>query len=257
MAPGQHAADTVRRGLEYSLWTLSIRERKASPFGDVRSTFPTDSVFSPDGRWVAYQIGEPYAGEATTFVEPFPRTGTKYQVGRGGCPQWSRDGKELFYVPGPSLFAAVGIRTQPSVTFANAVVVPTSAVTLDATNANSGTVMVVDAQSIAHEVHVTIGAHTRDKTQIVSGLRGGENVVIEGNYGLPDGTKVAIAKDVAANAGVRRLAAALDCASLLARRQAAGILGRRQAAALLDQRFARRVAAIGDVREIAREERLQ
>ncbi len=53
--------------------------------------------------------------------------------------------------------------------------------------------MVVDAQSIAHEVHVTIGAHTRDRTQIVAGLHGGDRVVIEGNYGLPDKTKVQIA----------------------------------------------------------------
>jgi len=73
---------------------------------------------------------------------------------------------------------------------ANAVVVPTAAVTLDATNANSGTVMVVDSQSIAHEVKVTTGAHSRERTQITSGLHGGETVVIEGNYGLPDGTKV-------------------------------------------------------------------
>src|SRR5437764_637354 len=73
---------------------------------------------------------------------------------------------------------------------ANAVVVPTAAVTLDATNANAGTVMVVDSQSIAHEVKVTTGAHSRERTQITSGLHGGETIVIEGNYGLPDGTKV-------------------------------------------------------------------
>jgi RND family efflux transporter MFP subunit len=72
----------------------------------------------------------------------------------------------------------------------NAIVVPTSAVTLDATNANAGTVMVVDEKSVAHEVKVTTGAHTRDRTQITSGLHGGETVVIEGNYGLPDGTTV-------------------------------------------------------------------
>lgn len=72
----------------------------------------------------------------------------------------------------------------------NAVVVPTAAVTLDATNANAGTVMVVDDKSVAHEVKVTIGAHSRERTQITSGLRGGETIVIEGNYGLPDGTKV-------------------------------------------------------------------
>jgi RND family efflux transporter MFP subunit len=72
----------------------------------------------------------------------------------------------------------------------NAIVVPTSAVTLDATTANAGTVMVVDAKSVAHEVRVTTGAHTRERTQIVSGLHGGETVVVEGNYGLPDGAKV-------------------------------------------------------------------
>ena len=73
---------------------------------------------------------------------------------------------------------------------ANAVVVPTAALTLDATNANAGTVMVVDDKSVAHEVKVTTGAHSRERTQITSGLHGGETVVIEGNYGLPDGTKV-------------------------------------------------------------------
>ena len=73
---------------------------------------------------------------------------------------------------------------------ANAVVVPAAAVTLDATNANAGTVMVVDDKSVAHEVKVTTGAHSRERTQITSGLHGGETIVVEGNYGLPDGTKV-------------------------------------------------------------------
>ncbi len=77
---------------------------------------------------------------------------------------------------------------------ANAVIVPTPAVTLDATNANTGTVMVVDGQSIAHETQVTVGAHDARRTQIVSGLHGGETVVIEGNYGLPDKTKVTVAQ---------------------------------------------------------------
>ena len=86
--------------------------------------FPTDAVFSPDGRWVAYQVGEVGAGEATTYVEPFPQTGAKYQVARGGRPQWSRDGTELFYVPAPNQFMAVTVRTQPSLTFGNPVAVP-------------------------------------------------------------------------------------------------------------------------------------
>ena len=77
---------------------------------------------------------------------------------------------------------------------ADAIVVPSPAVTLDATNATGGTVMVVDDKSIAHEVHVTVGVRNSTRTQIVSGLNGGETVVTEGNYGLPDGTKVSTAK---------------------------------------------------------------
>jgi len=77
----------------------------------------------------------------------------------------------------------------------DAVVVPTAAVTLDASNANEGTVMVVDAQNVAHETKVTIGIRTTDKMEIVGGLKGGETIVVEGNYALPDGTKVEIAAD--------------------------------------------------------------
>jgi multidrug efflux pump subunit AcrA (membrane-fusion protein) len=77
----------------------------------------------------------------------------------------------------------------------DAVVVPASAVTLDASNANEGTVMVVDGASVAHETKVTVGIRTRDKMEITSGLQGGETLVIEGNYSLADGTRVEIGKD--------------------------------------------------------------
>jgi HlyD family secretion protein len=72
----------------------------------------------------------------------------------------------------------------------DAIVVPASAVTLEASNATEGTVMVVDDQNVAHETKVTIGIRTQDEVEIVEGLKGGETVVIEGNYALPDGTKV-------------------------------------------------------------------
>jgi multidrug efflux pump subunit AcrA (membrane-fusion protein) len=77
----------------------------------------------------------------------------------------------------------------------DAIVVPASAVTLEASNADEGTVMVVDSQNVAHETKVTIGIRTADKIEIVEGLQGGETVVVEGNYALPDGTKVEVAKD--------------------------------------------------------------
>jgi multidrug efflux pump subunit AcrA (membrane-fusion protein) len=76
-----------------------------------------------------------------------------------------------------------------------AIVVPASAVTLEASNADEGTVMVVDAQNVAHEKKVTVGIRTAEKIEIVEGLEDGETVVIEGNFALPDGTKVEVAKD--------------------------------------------------------------
>jgi HlyD family secretion protein len=120
-------------------------------------------------------------------------TGTVSLVGRGADPQ-SRAVEVWVMVPNPAGrlrangLARVIISAQ---TTPNAVIVPSSAVTLDATTANSGTVMVVDNKSVAHEVKVTTGIRSAGRTQITSGLAGGETVVTEGNYGLPDGTKVA------------------------------------------------------------------
>lgn len=121
-------------------------------------------------------------------------TGSISLVGRGADAQ-SRSVEVWVLVPNPAgrlrpngvaraVIAAQAVQ--------NAVVIPTAAVTLDAANGNSGTVMVVDAKSIAHEVHVTTGIRSGGRTQIISGLSGGETVVTEGNYGLPDGTKVAL-----------------------------------------------------------------
>ena len=77
----------------------------------------------------------------------------------------------------------------------DAIVVPLSAVTLEASNVDEGIVMVVDAQNVAHETKVTVGIRTADKIEIVEGLKGGEVIVVEGNYALPDGSKVEIAKE--------------------------------------------------------------
>jgi multidrug efflux pump subunit AcrA (membrane-fusion protein) len=71
-----------------------------------------------------------------------------------------------------------------------AIVIPTAAVTLDASNANEGTVMLVDDKSVAHEQKVAVGIRAGDKIEITSGVKAGDTVVIEGNYALPDGTKV-------------------------------------------------------------------
>ena len=77
----------------------------------------------------------------------------------------------------------------------DALVIPASAVTLEASNADEGTVMLVGADSVAHETKVKIGIKQGDNIQIIEGLKEGDTVVTEGNFSLPDGTKVEIAKD--------------------------------------------------------------
>jgi Tol biopolymer transport system component len=56
------------------------------------------SEFSPDGRWLAYMSEE--SGAPEVYVEPFPATGSRWQVStRGGAePHWRGDAKELFYL---------------------------------------------------------------------------------------------------------------------------------------------------------------
>jgi HlyD family secretion protein len=150
-------------------------------------------------------VKAPVSDEAATrvqtgdavMVQPDDLPGTSLQgrvdlVGRSADPQ-SRAVEVWVSLPNPdgklrpNSAARITIASNAAT---NSVIVPASAVTLDATTASSGTVMVVDAQSVAHEVKVTIGAHSRDRMQITSGLHGGETVVVEGNYGLPDGAKV-------------------------------------------------------------------
>jgi RND family efflux transporter MFP subunit len=72
----------------------------------------------------------------------------------------------------------------------NAIVVPASAVTLDASNGKEGTVIVVDASNIAHETKVLTGLRAGARMEIVSGLNTDETIVVEGNFALPDGTRI-------------------------------------------------------------------
>jgi len=54
-------------------------------------------VFSPDGRFLAYQSNE--SGRSEVYVQSFPGPGGKWQISTSGGrePQWRADGKELYY----------------------------------------------------------------------------------------------------------------------------------------------------------------
>jgi hypothetical protein len=55
-------------------------------------------VFSPDGRWIAYESDK--TGRHEIYVRPFPGPGNDFLASTSGASQvrWSRDGKELFYI---------------------------------------------------------------------------------------------------------------------------------------------------------------
>jgi Tol biopolymer transport system component len=105
----------------YSIWTYSLRDKKATPLIDTPGVTQHSSKFSPDGKWIAYTSIE--TGRFEVFVQPFPRTGAKFRVTKqgGGHAVWSPDGKELFFDNNQQLFA-VSVQTRP--TFSSGAPVP-------------------------------------------------------------------------------------------------------------------------------------
>ena len=65
--------------------------------------------FSTDGRWVAYNANE--SGPFEVYVSPFPATGERSAVSRGGGaqPLWRLDGKELYFLGDDGTVKAVSV----------------------------------------------------------------------------------------------------------------------------------------------------
>jgi len=99
------AARTPLVGSSWGLWTLSINgsDRKPALFYDVPIANEFGSVFSPDGKWIAYASNNNGTNESTQFgiyVQPYPpKPGVKYEISRNGgaWPVWSPVAGELFY----------------------------------------------------------------------------------------------------------------------------------------------------------------
>jgi HlyD family secretion protein len=81
----------------------------------------------------------------------------------------------------------------------NALVVPAEAI-LTAPDGTTS-VMVIGKDGHAHQTAVRTGIREGDAVQILSGLQEGEQVVTQGSYGLPDGTKVQVSKPAPASGG--------------------------------------------------------
>jgi serine/threonine-protein kinase len=74
-----------------------------------------NGIFSPDGRWLAYEAND--SGRNEIYVRPYPDVNSgHWQVSTGGGtrPLWARSGQELVYVSPTGALMRVGVERGPS-----------------------------------------------------------------------------------------------------------------------------------------------
>ena len=88
-----------------NIYTVALKvDRKPQAFlqSPANETAP---IFSPDGKWLAYESNG--TGRNEVYITPFPGGGAQYQVSTGGGerPIWKRDGREVYYREGLRVMA--------------------------------------------------------------------------------------------------------------------------------------------------------
>ena len=91
------------------------REGEQEPWAFLSTEFEeSGAMFSPDGRWLAYESNE--TGRYEIYVQPFSATGPggklPVSVSGGTEPVWPRNSRDLFYRNGDKMMA-VAIETEP------------------------------------------------------------------------------------------------------------------------------------------------
>ena len=96
--------------IDVRVWALA--EEKWTAIADTRAD-ESRASFSPDGKWIVYQSDE--TGRFEVYVQPFPPTGTKYQVStEGGCTaRWLRSG-EITWVDADDVLQIAKVETVPA-----------------------------------------------------------------------------------------------------------------------------------------------
>jgi len=103
---GVRSADT-----SWDIWALPM-DGSGEPFPVLQSDFAeVRASFSPDGRWMAFESNE--SGDWEVYVIQFPGPGGKWQVSTNGGrePQWSADGREIFYLDATETLVTVPVST--------------------------------------------------------------------------------------------------------------------------------------------------
>jgi serine/threonine-protein kinase len=93
----------VTANSQFILWTVPVESdgtglRGGKPEVFLQTSFnAAHPMFSPDGRWLAYDSDE--SGSYQVYVRAFPDKGGAWQISHGGghFPMWSSNGRELFF----------------------------------------------------------------------------------------------------------------------------------------------------------------
>ena len=148
-------------GSRVELWLWALEDRESERFGDLESSVPFNTVFSPDGEWVAYTQR---AGQAATYVQSLSAPEARYQIGRDEeavhHPLWTPDGSRLYYFRGATAAVAVDVTTEPTFSLGRPVPVPDGGLPLN----------VIPTTPLNHDIapdgsrFVTVLADTGDET---------------------------------------------------------------------------------------------
>lgn len=85
-------------GTNWNIWAMPLTGGP-TPQAVLRTQFnETDARISPDGRWLAYVSDE--SGKWEVYLQQFVSPGGKWRTSSigGTQPEWSHDGREIFYV---------------------------------------------------------------------------------------------------------------------------------------------------------------
>jgi eukaryotic-like serine/threonine-protein kinase len=98
---------TMSNDIEY----LSLDDMATHPFVADPRRSEVRGVFSPDGRWVAYESDE--SGRFEVYVRSFPDGSGQSKVSSdgGSFARWSPDGTELYYLSATGVLMALNVDT--------------------------------------------------------------------------------------------------------------------------------------------------
>ena len=95
----------------FDIWVVPL-DGAEEPFPFIATEFnDVNAMFSPDGRWLAYQSDE--SGRPEVYVTAYPDRGRKWQISTDGGqgPRWSHDGSEVLYQAADG--SLVAVRVEP------------------------------------------------------------------------------------------------------------------------------------------------